>query len=101
MPLLKSEDNSKLRKTDIAFVLQPIDGKKPLSSTGQLDPRLFKGGNRLRAVMDPSNTLWSFKMDAGGLTEPLKQRFKTFKDIHNYAKAYLAKRNLQIIEVVD
>lgn len=96
-----SDKNNKLRNTDRILVLKPIEGKNTLSSTGLVDPRLFNGDNKLHAVMNLQNTTWSFKYDAGGLPEPLKQKFTSFSKCLEHAKQYFTRRNIDITEVID
>jgi hypothetical protein len=38
--------------SDRTLVLKPIEGKKPLSSIGATDTRLFTGENTVHAIMD-------------------------------------------------
>lgn len=96
---------SKMRSPDRILKLEPIDGKKPLSSTGLVDPRLFKDGedgNRLHAVMDTSTCLWSFKYEKGAVPPTLKdQKFTGFKKLRDFAEDYFGKRNIRITEVKD
>lgn len=91
----------KARKTDRILKIRPIEGQKTLSSTGLVDPRIFTGDNNLHAIQDPRNTLWGLKLEAGGLAEPLKQKFKTFDSLLEFVKVYFRKRNLEITEVID
>lgn len=95
------EGAPKEKKNDRVLVLEVIDGLKPLSSTGLTDPRLFKGGNKLHAIMDDQSLMWSFKQDAGGLPPELKQKFTNFRVLKEYADEYYRKRNLCIKEVID
>ena len=97
----RKELHDKARKTDRILVVKPIEGKKALNSSGLVDPRLFTGANNLHAIQDPGNTLWSLKLDSGGLAEPLKQRFKTFDTLLDFVKSYFRKRNLEVTEVID
>lgn len=91
----------KNRNSDVILVLKVLPGKKPISTIGLLDPRLFSGENKLHAIMDPQHSLWYFKYDAGILPEPLRQRFTSFTKIIDYAKSYFARRNIQIVEIID
>lgn len=82
------------------LVLEPIDGKKPLSSTGNVDPRLFTGGNNCRVLMDRQSGLWYFKFDVGALPEPLRAiQFTSFAKAKEHASAYFSTRNIQIADV--
>ena len=49
----------------------------------------------------PPYGLWAFKYDSGGLPEPLKQKFTSFKALFDFAKVYFLKRNLEIVEIKD
>lgn len=93
--------SDKERSTDRILVLKIIDGKKPTSSLGNVDTRLFKGENKLHAIMDPRTCLWYFKYDSGALPEPLKQKFTSFNKLLEFARAYFVKRNIEIAEVID
>lgn len=93
--------DSNIRSNDRILELAVIDGKSPLSSTGMVDTRLFTGGNRLHAVMDPENCLWRFKYDDGVLPGPLKGIFTSFKTLRKFAEDYFSKRNIKITEVKD
>ena len=92
---------SKMRSSDRVLVLKVIDDKKPLSSHGMIDSRLFKGENKLRAVMDPATTFWTFKYDQGILPEPLKCQFTSFSILKKHATDYFKTRNIEIVEVKD
>lgn len=94
-------DKSKERKSDRILVLEIEDNKKALSSVGLTDSRLFKGENKLHAVMDPNNCLWSFKYEVGGLPPVLKQKFTSFGMLLDHAKDYYKSRNILIKEVLD
>jgi hypothetical protein len=95
---------TELKAYDRIITLEPIDGKKPLSSTGLVDPRLFKqgeDGNKLRAVMDPSTCLWSMKYEKGGIPEGLAGSFTGINALLKAAEAYFLKRNIRITAVKD
>lgn len=94
-------ENPSARKSDRILVLRPIDGTKPKSSTGLVDPRLFNGTNALHAIQDPRTCNWYFKYEQGGLPEPLKQRFTSFNLALEHARVYYKSRNTQIVEVID
>lgn len=100
-PARNMDESPKLRKADRVIIVKPIDGKKALSTSGLVDTRLFTGDNKLHAVRDGQNMLWSLKMEAGGLAEPLRQRFKTFDSLLEFVRTYFRKRNIEITEVID
>jgi hypothetical protein len=92
---------SKMRTPDRVLVLKVIDGEKPKNSTGQVDPRLFKGENKLHAVMDQQTTLWRLKYDDGNIPQALKGQFTNFKALKAFAENYFKTRNIEIVEVKD
>ena len=92
---------NKDRKTDRIIVVKPKAGQKPMSSTGLVDPRIFTGENKLHAIKSEQNNLWSLKLEAGGLAEPLKQKFSNFPTLLNFVRQYFEKRNLEVTEVID
>jgi hypothetical protein len=95
-------DRPNVRKDDRILVLRVQEGKKPLNSTGTADPRIFKGENSLHALLDPRGTnLWTMRFEKGITPEPLKKKFTRFELLLNYAKGYFAKRNVDIVEVID
>ena len=90
-----------MRSPDRILVLKVMAGKKPMSTTGAADPRLFTGENKLHAVMDQQTCLWRMKYDMGIVPEPLKASFTSFKALRQYAESYYGKRNIEIVEVKD
>ena len=93
-------DNPKIRSDTRVFKLEVIDGKKPKSSTGLIDPRVFSGENTFFAQKDHRN-IWGFKVKSGGLPEPLKQKYTKFEYLLEHAKKYFESRNMKIVEVID
>lgn len=98
---LEDLDNSKLRKSDRILVLEKIEGKNTINSTGLVENRLFTGENELHAIMDEQSCLWSLKYKMGSPPEPLKQRFTSFRALYKFAEDYFLKRNIRIKEVLD
>lgn len=94
-------DNPKLKKDDRILVLGTMEGKKPLTTKGLFDPRLFTGENTLHAVKDAQGTLWRMKYQMGGIPDELRQAFTSFERLLTFAKDYYAKRNVEIKEVID
>lgn len=92
---------TKERKTDRILVLKPKEGQGAKSTGGIIDSRLFTGENALHAVQDQARMTWAFKYNAGGVPEPLKGRYTTFKKAYEAAKFYFDKRNVDIVEVID
>lgn len=91
----------KEKKTDRIAILRPIAGTKSVSSTGLVDPRLFKGENRLHIVKEEQTNMWFFRYDQGATPEPLKQKFTSFKMALAHATEYYKSRNVEIVEVID
>ena len=90
----------KMHTPDRVLVLRPIDGK-PYTTGGLLDPRIFKGENKLHAMMDLQTSLWYLKYDMGVIPQPLQQRFTSLRRCLEYTRAYFLSRNIEIIEVID
>lgn len=90
----------KMRSTDRILVLKPPEGKVARGVDGLPDKRLFNGENRLHAVQLP-NGMWVLKFDHGSLPQPLKQTFTRFNILVDFVRAYYAKRNIEIKEVID
>lgn len=89
---------------DRVFKLTLMEGKQATgSSTGIIDPSLFKdGGNRLHALMDGETCLWYFKYERGALPPHLKdQYFTSFNKLKQYAEDYFRTRNVEITEVIE
>jgi hypothetical protein len=95
--------NTKMRGNDRAFVLEQIDDKAPIGSTGLVDKRLFTGDNKIHAVRDEmSFNLWYFKYDKGNLPGALEGiRFTKFDQAQKYLEQYFNTRNIRIKEVID
>jgi hypothetical protein len=94
-------DTTKMHTNERELILQVIDKKAPLSSTGIVDKRLFTGDTRLFAKMDPHYSLWYFQYTQGAIPPELQQRWTTFDLAFKAAKAYFEKRNVEISEVID
>lgn len=87
--------------SDRVLILKVKDGKKPVSSIGLVDPRLFSGDNKLHAYRDNTSMLWKLRYEKGGLPEPLKENFTKFQYLIDHVKKYFDKRNVEITEVQD
>jgi hypothetical protein len=97
-----SEHNKRnIRDTDRVLVLRVMDNKKPKSSTGVLDDRLFKGENNLHALKNLQTGLWSLKYEKGTTPINLQQQFTSFGMLMNFSTNYFKKRNVEIVEVID
>lgn len=91
----------KTRSTERVLVVRPVEGEEVKTSKGIVDNRLWKGGNELVAVMDPTNCTWRLKYKAGAVPPQLRGIFTNFTKAYNTAEEYLKLRNLQIVEVID
>lgn len=93
---------SNLRASDRVLMLEPMEGKPTLSSTGMVDNRLFTGEQNLYLKMDPETCLWSFQYTNNGLLPPgLTGKFTSFKAGFKHAEGYFARRNIKITQVKD
>ena len=99
--ILKEIEQAKMRSGDRILVLKPIQGEVSKTVFGNVDPRLFKGGNQLHLIRDPQSYMWTFKYDNGFIPEQLKQKFTKFDWALKAATDYYIKRNLQIVEIKD
>lgn len=86
--------------SDRILVLKVIDNKKPLSTLGAIDSRLFKEENSLHAHMDKQSCLWFLRYEKGHLPPVLLgKKFTRFNDLLAFAKNYFNSRNVDIVEV--
>ena len=95
------ENLGNVKSDDRVFVIRPIKDKAPVSVTGLVDPRLFKGGNALHAKLDVHSSMWYLQYECGVLPQALKQKFTNFSTLLKYVENYMKKRNLEIVEVKD
>jgi hypothetical protein len=86
------------KSSDRTFSLRVIDGKKPISSVGLVDTRLFTGENKLHAIQE--NGLWYLKYEQGGLQSALKQKWVSFNSMLNDVKTFYARRNIEVKEII-
>lgn len=93
--------DGKMRKNDRTFVLEPMEGKTPLSSYGKPMAKVFMSPDNFHAIMDSQTCLWHVKLDKGELPLPLKQQFTSFSKLYNFTKDYLGRRNINIKEIKD
>jgi len=91
---------SKQKKDEKILVLKVIDGTKPKTSMGMVDPRVFSGDNKIWAKQGP-DLLWAISYDKGIMPPGLHQKFTTFSKLKAFAENYFKKRNLEIIEVIE
>ncbi len=93
-------DTTKMRAKDRELVLDVID-KTVKGATGLMDTKLFTGGNKLFAKMEPDTCFWYFQYENGILPQSLKAKFTSFPSLKKYADTYFKTRNIAIKEVVD
>lgn len=98
----KISPESNLRSTNRTLVLKPIEGQRPLATSGLPDPRLFTGEQGVKVMMDPQTCLWQFQYtNKGILPEALKGVFTSFGAAMRHAENYFRKRNVQVTAVRD
>lgn len=97
---VEARREAKMHSDVRVLVLKPMEGKKTLSSTGAVDPRLFNGENVLRAIYDNSTGMWNLKYDDGMLPGGLKQRFTQFSELLSHTRQYFRTRNVEIEEIL-
>lgn len=90
-----------MRSDDRILILKVMDGKKPISSTGMVDSRLFSGENRLHGVYDERTGMWNMKYETGGLPGGLQEKFMTFGALVEHAKKYFKTRNVEVSGIID
>jgi hypothetical protein len=93
---------SNLRTPDRTIILEKMDGKSTLSSTGMVDNRLFTGEQTLKMKQDPQTCLWTFQYtNTGLLPGGLEGKFTSFSAGMRHATEYFARRNIKISAVKD
>lgn len=95
---LENTEDDKNNAPEREIVLRPIEGKKPLNGIGLVDPRLFKGSNKLHAIM-AEDGLWFCKYADGNVPEPLKMKFTSVSKLVSHVRTYFENRNIEIVEV--
>lgn len=80
--------------------LRPMDDKKPLASNGNVDPRLFTGENKLKAVRGETS-LWTMQYDKGMTPPELRDSYTKFSSLFSSAQTYYKKRNIEVKEILD
>ena len=87
--------------SDRILMLEPMEGKSALDLRGSVDSRLFRGENRLHAIMDKQSAMWYLRYDSGIMAESLKQRWTSFNKLLTFVTEYFKRRNVNIKEVID
>lgn len=98
--LFGPQPKDKNKSDDRVIELKVIDAKKPLSSMGMTDHRLFSGENKLHAVRDP-HFLWQLKYEQGYLPAALQQKFTHFDKLVTTVKEYFGTRNVEVVKIND
>lgn len=98
---IEARRRAKMLSNDRILILRVIEGKKPLSSGGVVDSRLFTGENKLHGVFDERTGMWNMKYETGGLPGALQQKFITFEDLVSCAKTYFKTRNVEIAGIIN
>lgn len=93
--------NTTVAKNDRVFSLTQRPGVKTTDANGLVDPRLFKGENKLHAVMDSGSCHWFMKYEQGGLPEPLRGRYTSFVKLTEAATNYFNSRGVDVTEIAD
>ena len=99
--VLPNPTRDKMHSDQRYLIIRPMEGQHSLSSTGLVDNRVFQGGNTVYAMRDPLTDLWVIKFASGSPPGPLRQQFTTLPMLIEFARVYLAKRNLNLVEVID
>lgn len=97
---INAREQEKMHTLDRIIVLKPMEGKKVLSSTGNVDNRLFTGENRLHAIYDINTGFWYLRYDVGTLPETLDVKFSEMTPLLDFIRNYFMKRNVEIVEVI-
>lgn len=90
-----------MRSPDRILVLSIKPGKNAKNSIGMTDPKLFTGENKLHCIKEEQTNFWFFRYEHGGLPEPLKCKFTSFKKALEHAENYYNDRSIEIKEVLD
>lgn len=98
---MKLANKDKIKKDDRVLDVQIIDGEKPLSSIGQMDKRLFRGGNALHAKYNPMTGFWKLNYEVGDIPAALKNSWTSFEQLLDDTDKYLRTRNLYVAKVLD
>lgn len=98
---LELRAKAKMHSLDRIIVLRPMDGKKSLSSAGTVDNRLFNGENRLHAVWDVNSGAWEVRYDKGIIPAALDMKFTELTQLIDMVRNYYARRNIEIVEILD
>lgn len=81
---------------DRVLKLSKMEGKSSLSNSGAVDNTLLTGGNKLHVIRDEQTALWHFKFERGQIPQSLSAQWTTFQKAFDLAKAYYARRNINV-----
>lgn len=96
-----SKDHSKVMYNDVRTItFKLIDDKKPRSSTGISDPRLYQGDNKLLATRG-EDFLWYVKYEKGAIPPALNQKWTHYPRMVADIEAYFNTRNIAIKQIED
>lgn len=93
---LEERQKAKMLPDRRVFTLKPIEGLKPLTSSGMVDPRLFTGESQLFAVYDPQKGVWFLRSDGGSLPGGLQGQFTEYGKLVEYITSYYLARNVSV-----
>lgn len=91
----------KVKKDDRILEIKIIDGELPLAKIGQIDRRIFQGGNRLHARFQPMTGFWRLSYEVGTIPGALDNSWLSFDQLLVDTARYLKTRNLEITQVLD
>jgi hypothetical protein len=98
---IESRRKAKMHNDNRIFVLQPMEGRPTLSSSGSVDNRLFTGENKLHAIRDIKKGMWFLRYDNGATPSGLDVTFTDFTLLVEFVKAFYIRRNVEVTEVLE
>lgn len=99
--IIEERRREKMHTEDRVLMLKVMEGKKPLTVHGVVDPRLFTGANKLHGVYDDRTGMWNLRYETGGLPGALQEKFTSFEQLEEFARAYYKTRNVEVAQVID
>lgn len=97
--MFQVKDNN--HSSERILVLEAIEGATIKDTKGNTRNSLFQGADNVKAIRMPNSNLWEFKLNSGGLTEAMRQKFTRFADLHKFAVKYFERRGLRIKEIIE
>jgi hypothetical protein len=86
---------------DRTLKLKAMEGKKPETTSGTIDHRLFKNENNIHAIRQETG-LWTLRIEHGTLPPSLAHvQYTNFNLLKLAVEQYYNKRNIEIVEVID